>query len=65
MKHIRTLHDGEARSVGDPSWKHFSASGGEQYKACFGHYQFARNQEVRKFLLAGVGAEALLDDDVD
>ena len=50
LKHVLTLHDGEARCVGAPGWKDFSASGGEQHKACYWDYQYVKNPEVRKYL---------------
>ena len=59
VKHIITKHDGEARLVGDDDgWIPFPVSDGGLYpgvntsirQACFWHYQFATNPQVRFFL---------------
>ena len=58
VKHILTKHDGEARLVVDDGWIPFPVSDGGLYpgvqtsirKACFWHYQFATDPQVRFFL---------------
>ena len=50
MKHMLALHDGEVRFVDDPGWAPFPASGGDEYKACYWEYQFAKTARVRKIL---------------
>ena len=64
MKHILTLHDGEVRLVGNLGWKPFPASGGQQFKACCWHCQFAKDEDVRKWLLER-SRETWTDDDLD
>ena len=57
VKHILTMHDGEARLVGDDEvWFLFPVSDGSMFlgvstyirKACFWHYQFQTCAEVRR-----------------
>ena len=50
LKHMLALHDGEMRFVVDPGWTPFQASGGDEYKARYWEYQYARTARVRKFL---------------
>ena len=54
VKHILTLHDGEARLV-CADWKPFPASGGSILQPAYWHYQFSRSWATYSWLSSHKG----------